>query len=142
MRRLLAAAALVAFVVTAAAWATPSRSAATCSAKTVSDGKLTVGTDNPAFPPWFGGTAHAPWKVGDPRSGKGFESAVAYAVAQQMGYGRAQVQWVYTPFSKAYAPGRKSFDFDINQISVTPERAKVVDFSNSYYDVVQSIVVV
>jgi polar amino acid transport system substrate-binding protein len=141
MRRLFAAAALVALAVTAAAWATPNRSAATCSAKTVSAGKLTVGTDNPAFPPWFGGTPHAPWKVSDPRSGKGFESAVAYAVAQQIGYGRAQVQWVYTPFNKAYAPGRKSFDFDINQISVTPERAKVVDFSDSYYDVVQSIVV-
>jgi polar amino acid transport system substrate-binding protein len=141
MHRLAVLAALAALAAAGAAWAAPTRTAATCSAQTVSSGKLTVGTDNPAFPPWFGGTPHSPWKVSDPRSGKGFESAVAYAVAKQLGYGPSRVQWVYTPFNKSYAPGRKSFDFDINEISYTPERAKVVDFSDSYYDVVQAIVV-
>jgi polar amino acid transport system substrate-binding protein len=109
--------------------------------KTVSAGKLTVGTDNPAYPPWFGGAEKKPWKVSDPRSGKGFESAVAYAVAKELGFARAEVQWVYVPFTKSYAPGKKKFDFDINEISYTPARAKVVDFSSSYYDVNQSIVV-
>jgi polar amino acid transport system substrate-binding protein len=111
--------------------------------KTVTDGKLTVGTDNPAFPPWFGGTPPkgSKWKVSDPTSGKGFESAVAFAVAKQLGFGRNEVVWTYVPFSKSYAPGSKSFDFDINEISYTPQRAKVVDFSNSYYDVNQAVVV-
>jgi polar amino acid transport system substrate-binding protein len=106
----------------------------------VQPGQLTVGTDNPAFPPWFGGSAGHGWKVSDPYSGKGFESAVAYAVGRQLGFTKAQVKWAYVPFSKSYAPGKKSFDFDINEVSVTPERAKVVDFSASYYDVSQSIV--
>jgi polar amino acid transport system substrate-binding protein len=76
-----------------------------------------------------------------PGNGKGFEAAVAYAVAQSLGFSRDEVEWTYTPFNKAFAPGRKSFDFDINQISFTPARAKVVGFSASYYDVNQSIVV-
>lgn len=110
----------------------------------VSAGQLTVGTDNPAYPPWFGGTPPkgSKWKVSDPTSGKGFESAVAYAVAKQLGFSRGEVQWTYVPFNKSYAPGKKSFDFDINEISVTPARAKVVSFSASYYDVNQAIVVV
>jgi polar amino acid transport system substrate-binding protein len=107
----------------------------------VNSGKFTVGTDNPAFPPWFGGTPKSPWKVSDPRSGKGFESAVAFAVAKQLGFAPAQVRWVYVPFSKSYAPGKKSFDVDVNEVSYTPARAKVVDFSDSYYDVSQSLVV-
>src|SRR5262245_8126861 len=110
---------------------------------TVSDGKLTIGTDNPAYPPWFGGgTAKgSKWQINDPSTGKGFESAVAYAVAKQLGFSKSQVEWTYVPFNRSYAPGKKSFDFDINQISVTPARAKVVDFSSPYYDVNQSIVV-
>jgi len=110
---------------------------------TASVGKLTIGTDNPAFPPWFGGTPPkgSSWKVSDPNSGKGFESAVAYAIAKELGFSHGQVQWIYTPFSKSYAPGPKKFDFDINEISYTPQRAKVVDFSNSYYDVNQAVVV-
>jgi polar amino acid transport system substrate-binding protein len=107
----------------------------------VSAGKLTVGTDNPAFPPWFGGTPKSPWKVSDPRSGQGFESAVAYAVAKELGFSKAEVEWKHVPFSNSYAPGPKSFDFDINEISFTPARAKVVSFSDSYYDVNQSVVV-
>ena len=102
---------------------------------------LTVGTDNPAYPPWFGGNEKAPWKISDPRSGKGYESAVAYAVAKQLGFTRDQVAWKYTPFNNSFAPGKKAFDFDINQISFSPQRAKVVDFSDSYYDVNQAVVV-
>jgi polar amino acid transport system substrate-binding protein len=120
-----------------------SASCAKADLKTVSDGKITVGTDNPAYPPWFAGTPAkgSKWKVGDPTSGKGFESAVAYAVAKQLGFPKSQVVWQYVPFSKSYAPGAKSFDFDINEISYTPQRAKVVDFTKSYYDVNQAVVV-
>jgi polar amino acid transport system substrate-binding protein len=111
--------------------------------KTVDAGKLTVGTDNPAFPPWYGGGVPkgSKWKINDPSTGKGFESAVAYAVAKRLGFSRANVAWTYVPFAKSFAPGKKAFDFDINQISYTPERAKVVTFSGSYYDVNQAIVV-
>jgi polar amino acid transport system substrate-binding protein len=109
----------------------------------VNDGKLTIGTDNPAYPPWYaGGTPKgSKWKINDPSTGKGFESAVAYAVAKQLGFPRGEVQWTYVPFARSYAPGKKPFDFDINQISYTPQRAKVVDFSSSYYDVNQAVVV-
>ncbi|HEY2326457.1 MAG TPA: ABC transporter substrate-binding protein [Gaiellaceae bacterium] len=109
---------------------------------TVSSGQLTIGTDNPAYPPWFaGGTKSSFWKISDPATGKGYESAVAYAIAKQLGYTKAQVKWTYVPFNKSFAPGKKSFDFDINEISYTPARAKVVAFSVSYYDVNQAIVV-
>lgn len=108
----------------------------------VKDGQLSIGTDNPAYPPWFAGgeTKGRPWKINDPATGKGFESAVAYAVAKRLGFARSEVVWVYTPFNKAIAPGRKAFDFAINQISYTPQRAKVVGFSAGYYNVNQSIV--
>src|SRR3954453_19021304 len=119
--------------------------AASCSSKDdlnlVTTDQLTIGTDNPAFPPWFGGTPHKPWQVSDPNSGQGYESAVAYAVAKQLGFDKSKVKWIHVPFANSYAPGPKSFDFDINQISFTPARAKVVDFSDSYYDVNQSVVV-
>jgi polar amino acid transport system substrate-binding protein len=108
----------------------------------VNAGRLTVGTDNPAFPPWFGGSEKAPWKVSDPRSGQGFESAVAYAVAKQLGFARNEVRWVVVPFNTSFAPGPKKFDFDINQISFKPVRAKAVDFSDAYYNVNQALVVV
>src|SRR6187431_1839665 len=114
---------------------------ATSSLNLVNDGELTVGTDNPAYPPWFGGDAKGSWKVSDPTSGKGYESAFAYAVARQLGFTRDQVKWVYVPFLRAIAPGKKSFDFDVNQISYSPARAKAATFSNSYYDVRQSVVV-
>jgi polar amino acid transport system substrate-binding protein len=108
----------------------------------VKPGQLTVGTDNPAYPPWYaGGTKSSFWKINDPSTGKGYESATAYAVAKQLGFSPSAVHWTYVPFSKSFAPGKKSFDFDINQISYTPERAKVVTFSKSYYDVNQAIVV-
>ena len=107
----------------------------------VNAGVLTVSTDNPAFPPWFGGTPHKPWQVSDPRSGEGYESAVAYAVAKKLGFAKSEVKWIHVPFNNSFAPGPKSFDFDINQISFDKKRAEVVDFSDSYYDVNQSIVV-
>jgi len=110
--------------------------------KLVNSGQLTVGTDNPAFPPWFGGNEKAPWKVSDPRSGQGFESAVAYAVADKLGFAKNDVKWVVVPFNTSFIPGPKKFDFDINQISFKPARAKAVDFSESYYNVNQAIVVV
>jgi polar amino acid transport system substrate-binding protein len=105
--------------------------------------QLTIGTDNPAYPPWFaGGTkSGSKWKVNDPTTGKGYESAVSYAVAKELGFSRNEVKWTYVPFNKAFAPGPKAFDFDINQISYTPQRAKVVDFSDSYYNVNQAVVV-
>jgi polar amino acid transport system substrate-binding protein len=123
---------------------TGAASASSCaksSLRLVNAGMLTAGTDNPAYPPWFSGTPHSPWKVSDPRSGKGYESAVAFAVAKQLGFSKSQVKWVVVPFNTAFAPGKKKFDFDINQISFKPARAKAVDFSKSYYDVNQAIVV-
>ena len=118
-------------------------SAAVASCPTISSGKLTVGTDNPAYGPWYGGGSPkgSKWKVNDPSTGKGYESAVAYAVAKVLGYPRTQVEWTYVPFNRSFAPGAKSFDFDINQISYTPARAKVVTFSSSYYTVDQALVV-
>ena len=107
-------------------------------------GTLTIGTDNPAYPPWFDGgeTKGEKWKINDPAKGKGFESAVAYAVAKQLGFTGLEVHWVVVPFNNSFKPGKKSFDFFINQVSYLPERAKNVDFSASYYDVNQAIVAV
>jgi polar amino acid transport system substrate-binding protein len=99
---------------------------------TKTPGKLTVATDQPAYEPWF--------KDDDPANGKGYESAVAYAVARQLGYGKDAVVWRTVPFNKAFAPGEKTFDFDINQVSVSAERRKAVDFSSGYYDVRQAVV--
>ena len=106
----------------------------------VNDGTLTIGTDNPAYPPWFGGTPQGQWKISDPASGKGFESAVAFAVAKEMGFTPDEVEWTVVPFNNSFKPGPKDFDLDINQISYTPKRAQSVDFSDSYYDVNQSVV--
>src|SRR3954467_7717027 len=97
-----------------------------------SPGKLTVGTDKPAFPPYF--------EDDEPSNGKGFESAVAYAVAKQLGFGPSEVSWTVVPFNSSYAPGQKKFDLDINQISITPQRAKHVDFSNAYFTAPQAVV--
>ncbi|MET9872968.1 transporter substrate-binding domain-containing protein, partial [Streptomyces sp. NPDC006386] len=109
----------------------PSASATNACARgklaTETPGKLTVATDEPAYEPWF--------QDDDPANGKGFESAVAYAVAKQLGYGKGQVVWQTVPFNKAFAPGEKTFDFDINQVSISEERRKAVDFSSGYYDV-------
>jgi polar amino acid transport system substrate-binding protein len=103
---------------------------------------FTVGTDNPAYPPYFqGGTEKgSDWKFNDPNNGQGFESAVAFAVADKLGFSADQVSWAVVPFAQSYAPGPKPFDVDINQISYKPARAEAVDFSESYYDVNQALI--
>ncbi|MEY4169977.1 MAG: hypothetical protein RLZ94_1050 [Actinomycetota bacterium] len=98
----------------------------------VNGGQLTIGTDSPAYPPYF--------VDDDPTNGQGFESAVAYAVAEGLGFTSEEVAWTVVPFNKSYAPGAKDFDFDINQISITPERAEVVTFSDGYYTVNQAVI--
>ncbi len=104
------------------------------------DGQLTLGTDNPAFPPWWGGAAKKPWQISNPASGQGYESAVAYAVAKQLGFARGQVEWIHVKFAQSYRPGKKPFDWYMAQVSYTPERDKAVDFSNAYYFVNQALV--
>ncbi|WP_319446756.1 MULTISPECIES: ABC transporter substrate-binding protein [unclassified Mycobacterium] len=101
---------------------------------TLSKGTITFGTDQPAYPPWF--------LDDDPTNGKGFESAVAYAVADKLGYGKEQVKWVRVPFNAAIAPGPKTFDANLNEFSITDERKQAVDFSAPYFDVTQAVVTV
>ncbi|MEX1358514.1 MAG: ABC transporter substrate-binding protein [Gaiellaceae bacterium] len=112
------------------------------SLETRTAGRLTIGTDNPAYPPWFeiGEPATEPWELGDPTNGEGFESAVAYAVAGELGFSEDEVDWTVVPFDQSFRPGPKDFDFDINQISYSDERAQAVNFSDSYYDVNQALV--
>ena len=100
---------------------------------TIEAGVLTLGTDKPAFPPYF--------VDDDPSNGQGFESAVAYGIADRLGFTDSQVNWVVVPFNSSYAPGPKRFDFDINQISITPQRAQQVDFSEPYYTTPQAVLV-
>ena len=110
-----------------------SAAAASCTPATLQThtaGTLTVATDSPAYGPWF---------VDDkPSNGKGYESAVAFAVGKQLGFPADKVKWVVASFNSVIAPTPKPFDFDINQVSITPTRAKVVDFSSGYYDVAQA----
>lgn len=102
------------------------------SGETITAGKLTIGTGNPAYEPWVIGD--------DPASGKGFESAVAYAVAEKLGFKAADVIWVRTTFDEAIAPGAKNFDFNLQQYSITDERKANVDFSSPYYETAQVVV--
>ncbi len=104
----------------------------TISAHEYAKGTLTVATDNPGYTPWFVNNS--------PSNGKGYESAVVYAIAKVLGISNSKVKWVTEPFDNSYTPGPKPFDFDINEISYTAARAKAVTFSKSYYDVQQSIV--
>ena len=99
---------------------------------TQQQGVLTIATDKPAYPPYF--------EDDDPTNGEGFESAVAYAIADQLGYPKAKVKWTVEPFNSSFAPGPKDFDFDVNQISITPPREKAVDFSAPYYTANQAVV--
>jgi polar amino acid transport system substrate-binding protein len=99
---------------------------------TKQQGMLTVATDNPAYPPYF--------EDNDPTNGEGFESAVAYAIGDQLGYPKAKVKWTEESFNSSFAPGPKDFDFDVNQISITPVREKAVDFSAPYYTANQAVV--
>jgi polar amino acid transport system substrate-binding protein len=160
MRKFLMAVAALALVGTACADSSTSTSAASgetsspsavetaascaASATLVNAGQLTVGTDNPAYPPYFqgGSPKGSDWEINDPNTGKGFESAVAYEIAARLGFTSDQVQWIVVPFQQSYAPGPKDFDFDINQISYSNKRAGTVDFSESYYDVNQALVIV
>ena len=147
MRRIMPAVAAVAIcagiVACGSSSSSPSSSAggaaASCSNSAIQKdlykkGQLTVATDKPAYPPWF--------ENNNPSNGKGFESAVAYAIAKQLGFKTSQVQWAYEPFDASYSPGPKKFDFDINEISYTAQRATAVTFSASYYDVNQALVAV
>src|SRR5438874_1643168 len=110
----------------------------------VHQGRLTIGTSNPAYPPYFEGghPKGSDWKLNDPHTGKGFESAVAYAVAGQLGFSKSEVDWVPSPFDQSYAPGPKNWDLNIQQISYNAKRAQAVDFSDSYYDESEALVAV
>jgi len=93
--------------------------------QTLTDGKLTIGTGQPAYSPWV--------EDDKPESGKGFEAAVAYAVADKLGFAKDDVVWVRTPFDTVISPGPKDFDFNIQQFSISEQRKKAVDFSSPYY---------
>lgn len=150
MRRLAALGSIVALgliaVGLAAARSAPSHPVATPCAKEslelVSAGKLTLATDNPAFPPWWDGKEKKStgFQVSNPYSGNGYESAVAYQVAKRLGFARSEVTWKAVPFLKSFAPGKKTFDWYMAQVSYNPQRAKAVDFSSSYYFVNQAVV--
>jgi polar amino acid transport system substrate-binding protein len=115
--------------------ASPSASADPCpqgQLPTKVTGKITIGTDNPAYEPWF--------TDNKPQNGQGFEAAVAYQVADRLGYKAPNVVWAQVPFNNAIQPGPKAYDFDVNQFSITPERKKAVDFSSAYYLVRQTVI--
>jgi polar amino acid transport system substrate-binding protein len=117
---------------TTAGGATSGDAAACAEGKTLEDGTLTIATGEPAFPPYVVDDA--------PENKQGFEAAVAWAVAEQMGFGDDSVTWVRTTFDEAIQPGTKNFDFDLQQYSISPERAEVVSFSDPYYSTNQAIV--
>lgn len=98
----------------------------------VTPGKLTIATAQPAYSPWV--------VDNKPQNGKGFESAVAYAVAGKLGFAKKDVVWTRTTFDQAIAPGPKSFDFNLQQFSITDERKKAVDFSSPYYETAQAVI--
>jgi polar amino acid transport system substrate-binding protein len=147
MRAAFSALALTTFALALAASATGSPSepaqiagCAKASLNLVEDGQFSLATDNPAFEPWWGGGSKSKdWELNDPRTGKGYESAVAYGIAKRLGFTRAQVSWQVVPFLKSFAPGKKSFDFYLAQVSNKPERRKAVTFSASYYVVNQAV---
>ena len=109
-----------------------SASASEGALKTVTPGKLTIATGEPAYSPWV--------ENNDPASGKGFEAAIAYAVAGKLGFANADVVWVRSTFDAAVAPGAKDWDFNLQQFSITEERRKAVDFSSPYYTTAQAVV--
>lgn len=135
----------------ASAEVTPSPTADACakaSLTLVAPGKLTIGTDNPAYAPYFlpkdGGNT-PPWDTefsGDPTTGTGFESAIAYAVADKLGFTKDEVTWTPVKFDNSYAPGPKPFDFYLAQVSYKPERAQAADLSDGYFFLNQSLVAV
>jgi polar amino acid transport system substrate-binding protein len=119
---------------------------ATENLQTVADGMLTIGTDNPAFPPYFEGREGGntePWDPdwGDPTTGEGFESATAYAIAEELGFAESDVAWIPIPFNNSYAPGPKDFDFFIGQVTFNEDRAENADLSQGYYFGNQTVIV-
>jgi polar amino acid transport system substrate-binding protein len=130
-RRVLVSSVAVLIAASLSACSSSSKNAASCS-DTITKDKLTIATGQPAYYPWV---------IDDkPESGNGFESAIAYAVAAQLGYTKENVNWVRTTFDGAIAPGDKNFDFNLQQFSITDERKKAVDFSSPYYTAPQAIV--
>src|SRR5688500_2146646 len=125
-----------------------SAAAGGCTADTLAtkaEGRLTIGTDNPAFPPYWDPPAEGeeptdPWELGDPYNGRGFEGAVAWAVAEELGFGEDEVDFVAVPFDNSYAPGEKEFDFYLAQVSFSEERAEAVDLSEGYFFSNQALV--
>lgn len=102
------------------------------SLQTSTPGTLTIATDKPVYEPWF---------VDDtPENGKGFEGAVAKAVAEKLGFSESEVTWTRVPFNSVFKPTPKNWDFDINEFSITEQRKNAVDFSSPYYDVTQAVV--
>ena len=147
MRRLVVLGSVATLALTAAGLGSTSPSKVTLSGSCAEDrlqlvqrGNLTLATDNPAFPPWWGGSEGRGFKTSNPYSGKGYESAVAYEVARRLGFSKAEVVWHAVPFTKSFAPGKKTFDWYMAQVSYSKERARAVDFSASYYDVNQAVV--
>ena len=112
--------------------ASPTADCSPASLQTLTAGKLTIATGQPAYSPWV--------EDDKPESGNGFESAVAYAVASQLGYSAADVTWVRTTFDGAITPGPKTFDFNLQQYTITEDRKKAVDFSSPYYTTPQTVV--
>jgi polar amino acid transport system substrate-binding protein len=100
--------------------------------QTQSPGKLTIATDQPVFPPWF--------EDDKPENGKGYEGAVAAAVAEKLGFTPDEVTWTRVPFNNVFKPTPKNWDFDINEFSITEKRKQALDFSSPYYDVTQAVV--
>lgn len=134
LRNGLVAVVAVASLILAGCASTPEPTATNDALPTVTAGKLTIGTGQPAYEPWVIGDA--------PEKGEGFEAAVAYAVAEELGFAPADVVWVRTTFDEAIAPGLKNFDFNLQQYSITDERKAAVDFSSPYYETTQTVITV
>jgi len=130
---------------TSAAPATPSPSADACAnIQTLTSGTLTVGADNPAYPPYYEPDAstapNAVWQLGDPLNGQGFEDSVAYALAKAMGFTQDKVAWTPVAFNSAIAPGPKTFDMYLTQVSYSADRTAAVDLSDGYFNLNQAVV--
>jgi polar amino acid transport system substrate-binding protein len=151
MRRILAAVVVSGLVLAACGPSTDphprsphASSCATAKLNLVTKGTLTIGTSNPAYPPYFAGghPKSSEWKLNDPATGKGFESAVAYEIADRLGFSKGDVKWIAVPFVQTYTPGSKKYDFTIQQVAYSAKRASAVDFSEGYYDETQAVVAV
>jgi polar amino acid transport system substrate-binding protein len=128
----------------AAATPVPTPDCAKDALTTLTPGKLTIGTDNPAIPPYYQAASPkpsgSPWEIGDPRTGEGLEAATAYAVAQKLGFTEDEVVWVASPLKTATEPGAKPFDLYLAQVQYSPELSQAVDMSDGYFDVEQAVI--